>query len=145
LFTLAGAKVESCTPNEDGTHAIVLNRTIFHPQGGGQPADQGTVSTADGSAVFAVHMVKEDRVTGLVEHVGSFTAGGTEALQAAAESLQLTIDKERRRTCARVDCRVCFLHLCARALQASNVTNVTYLYSEASKACASINLRVLFL
>jgi len=101
-FTLEGVMVVSWTPGEDGTHEVVLNKTIFHPQGGGQPADQGTISTADGSTVFNVHMVKEDRATGLVEHNGKFSVGSAESFQTASGSLNLKIDEDRRRTCARV-------------------------------------------
>ena len=101
-FTLEGASVVSCTPCDDGTHVVVLTKTIFHPQGGGQPADQGSISTADGCTVFDVNMVKEDRATGLVEHTGKFSVGSAESFQAGAGSLSLKIDEERRRTCARV-------------------------------------------
>lgn len=101
-FNLEGASVVSCSPSQDGAHVVVLTKTIFHPQGGGQPADQGSISTADGSTVFDVHMVKEDRATGLVEHTGKFSVGSVESFQAGAGSLSLKIDEERRRTCARV-------------------------------------------
>lgn len=37
------AQVLSCTEEPDGRYAIVLDKTLFHPQGGGQPADQGTI------------------------------------------------------------------------------------------------------
>lgn len=37
------ATVLSCTQTEDGPCAVVLDRTLFHPQGGGQPADTGTL------------------------------------------------------------------------------------------------------
>ena len=37
----AEAQVLACTPVEDGGYAITLNATLFHPQGGGQPADGG--------------------------------------------------------------------------------------------------------
>ncbi|CAI0729339.1 alanyl-tRNA synthetase [Serratia entomophila] len=39
----AEARVLACTPAEDGAFAIELDATPFHPQGGGQPADGGTL------------------------------------------------------------------------------------------------------
>lgn len=40
------SKVIRCTPTEDGKFEIVLSSTVFHPQGGGQPSDQGTIAGA---------------------------------------------------------------------------------------------------
>lgn len=39
----ATATVTACTPLGDGTFSVRLDRTLFHPQGGGQPSDTGTV------------------------------------------------------------------------------------------------------
>src|SRR5947209_127044 len=47
------ASVVSVQPHEDGL-AVVLDRTPFHPQGGGQPADRGTI------AGFSVRHVFQD-------------------------------------------------------------------------------------
>ncbi len=35
------AQIIACTAEADGRYAIELDRTLFHPQGGGQPADCG--------------------------------------------------------------------------------------------------------
>lgn len=40
-------------------HVIELDRTLFHPQGGGQPADKGTIN---GIAVDHVHKVVKDTI-----------------------------------------------------------------------------------
>ena len=57
--------------------AVVLDQTIFHPQGGGQPADVGTLEGETG-APFAVSMVRKGP-TGVVRHEGAsappFAAG----------------------------------------------------------------------
>ncbi|NIF22066.1 alanyl-tRNA editing protein [Candidatus Pantoea multigeneris] len=37
------SQVISCTPQEDGRFHVILSATLFHPQGGGQPSDQGTI------------------------------------------------------------------------------------------------------
>ena len=52
--------------------AVVLDQTIFHPQGGGQPADVGTLEGETG-APFAVSMVKKGP-TGVVRHEGTSAA-----------------------------------------------------------------------
>lgn len=46
-----GAQVLSCAP-EKGGFAVVLDRTAFYPEGGGQPADRGTLN---GVPVADVH------------------------------------------------------------------------------------------
>lgn len=38
------AQVLACQPLEDGNYALELDATLFHPQGGGQPADGGTLN-----------------------------------------------------------------------------------------------------
>lgn len=45
------ATVEECSPKGD-QFAVVLNRTAFYPEGGGQPADVGVLNTAN---VLDVH------------------------------------------------------------------------------------------
>ena len=45
------ARVLACTAQEDGTYAVQLDATLFHPQGGGQPSDSGTIA---GIAVLRV-------------------------------------------------------------------------------------------
>lgn len=81
------------TPNVTRT-TVVLDRTIFHPQGGGQPADQGTITLLrrecgdGGSVAFAVESVRDDGA-GVLRHYGSyvgdvvegFTVGDEVALQ----------------------------------------------------------------
>lgn len=45
---------------------IILDRTVFYPQGGGQPGDTGTLILSDGSGVTVLDAVKGD---GEVVHV----------------------------------------------------------------------------
>ena len=40
------AQVVSCSLN-NGVYEVVLNRTAFYPEGGGQPADHGTLGTVN--------------------------------------------------------------------------------------------------
>ena len=49
--------------------SVMLDRTCFHPQGGGQPADSGTITAIDGGEPFAVSMCKKE-AAGVVRHEG---------------------------------------------------------------------------
>ncbi len=40
------AKVTGCTQGKDGTFEVILDRTAFYPEGGGQPSDTGTLGEA---------------------------------------------------------------------------------------------------
>ncbi|MEB6379855.1 alanyl-tRNA editing protein [Leclercia adecarboxylata] len=51
------AQVIRCTEEPDGRYAIELNQTLFHPQGGGQPADRGLIA---GIAVESVSLRGEE-------------------------------------------------------------------------------------
>lgn len=73
---------------EDGRIAIFLDKTIFYPQGGGQPYDTGTIHSASGK-----FNVKETRFNeGLVFHIGEFENGRF----SENENVELNINKERR-------------------------------------------------
>jgi len=50
-------------------HAVVLDKTIFHPQGGGQPADDGTIVADDITFIVKNLQSKDDTIL----HLGSFT------------------------------------------------------------------------
>lgn len=57
------AAVLSCTPQADGRWAVLLDRTAFFPEGGGQPADRGTL-TAEGQSVPVLDV--QERSEGIV-------------------------------------------------------------------------------
>jgi len=89
LFT-ASATVLGIQPLDgDQGWAVMLDSTCFHPQGGGQPADTGTITNIDGGEPFAVKMVKKD-LTGVVAHQGSaapsFGVGAKVKLSVEGES-----------------------------------------------------------
>lgn len=69
--------------------AIVLDRTVFYPMGGGQPGDSGTLSWDGGSAVIADTRYGEDRG---IRHI--VAAGG--ALPAPGAAVRAAIDWDRR-------------------------------------------------
>ena len=55
----------------DERDVVILDETIFYPQGGGQPYDQGTIESS--SASFDVEEVRS--IDGNVRHIGSFRSG----------------------------------------------------------------------
>ena len=65
-----GATCIGASRLESGGWALVLDETIFHPQGGGQPADRGSISVGEGDAkrVFALCGVSKCRVDGVIMH-----------------------------------------------------------------------------
>lgn len=73
---------------EDGKTIVVLDQTIFYPQGGGQPSDTGVIQA--GSKVFNVTEVRF--VNGKVNHIGNFE---TEAFD-LGESVTCRIDLVKR-------------------------------------------------
>ncbi len=49
--------------------AIVLDRTVFYPTGGGQPGDAGTIARPDGSTIAIATAVWDDPAKTIVAHV----------------------------------------------------------------------------
>lgn len=84
-------KVLRCTDDE-----VVLSRTVFHPQGGGQPSDKGTI-TVDQS-VFEVSGVKaSSRNSPVIVHAGTWRP----CPPSDPNSAKASIDADFRRLCAR--------------------------------------------
>lgn len=67
---------------------VILDQTIFYPQGGGQPYDQGTMESESGK--FIVDEVRF--VDGEVRHFGKFYNGKIEP----GEVVRCLVDKTRR-------------------------------------------------
>ncbi len=69
------ARVLSCQPVGNG-YKVVLDQTVFYPEGGGQPADHGFLVTGgDGGPALAVTDVQEEEGR-LVHYVSSATEAG---------------------------------------------------------------------
>lgn len=73
----------------DKGKAVILDETIFYPQGGGQPADNGEIVSED--AVFSVTDVRLDE-DGVVWHFGEFENREFHK----RDKVTLEIDKKRR-------------------------------------------------
>ena len=80
--------------NEKGK-AVILDKTIFYPQGGGQPADKGKIISGD--TIFIVNDVRIDEV-GIVWHFGEFSNGQFKI----GNKVILKIDKDRRKLNAKL-------------------------------------------
>ncbi|RHZ62008.1 putative alanine--tRNA ligase [Aspergillus thermomutatus] len=78
----------------DADHVVVTDQTIFHPQGGGQPSDEGTMTSASGAA-FTVAAVRMDAVReGQVLHFGRFTTAST--VFSEGDTVEQAIDTDKR-------------------------------------------------
>ncbi len=84
----ANAVVVRTQLNEDGTLSVVTDHTIFYPQGGGQPCDMGTMSTAKGALLIT--QVKMDN--GEVLHTGV----SDKDIFTEDEEVNLKVDAARR-------------------------------------------------
>lgn len=73
---------------EDSLMLVELDQTIFYPQGGGQPCDQGTISGS--TAQMLVESVKKEGDA--VVHKGKMLNGSF----TVEENVLLAIDKQRR-------------------------------------------------
>lgn len=83
----AEARVQEIAEENDKT-VVILDATIFYPQGGGQPYDKGAMESGVGKFI-----VEETRFAdGIVKHIGHFEKGGF----SVGEQVKLSVDPERR-------------------------------------------------
>ena len=80
--------------DENGKTVVVLDRTIFYPQGGGQPYDKGMIVGTNGE--FAVDEVRF--ADGIVKHIGSFTKNTFNI----GEAVKCSVEKKRRALMSRL-------------------------------------------
>ena len=76
-----------------GEEGIVLDRTVFYPQGGGQAGDAGELVAADGRRVAVTDTRKDKERPGAILHL---SAPGSPALQ-PGDRVTARIDTARRR------------------------------------------------
>jgi Ser-tRNA(Ala) deacylase AlaX len=84
---------------EDNRLVIILDQTVMHPQGGGQPTDIGIISSCDGKIQFKVNHVQKPRDASYIEHVGDYA---TNEVFSIGQEVVVEIDGERRTTNARI-------------------------------------------
>lgn len=82
------AKVLGVSTNETGKIVVILDQTIFYPQGGGQPYDKGEINTA--TAKFNVEEVRFEE--GIVKHIGNYITGSF----VGGDSVKLIVDSSVR-------------------------------------------------
>ncbi|KAH7513355.1 uncharacterized protein LOC107433272 isoform X1 [Ziziphus jujuba] len=100
------ATVVSYSKGNDGKEVLILENTIFHPQGGGQPADTGVITTTDtvddSDFKFVVQDVRSK--DGVVHHYGFVenSGGQSESKFEVGKEVFLYVDESRRKLNARL-------------------------------------------
>ena len=97
LFAGDATCIESGTEEniKDGSimTTVILDATIFHPQGGGQPTDTGTIKSSDGK-IFEVNMVRQ-RPDNIIVHYGQYQVENSTPFS-KGDLLHLEVDGENR-------------------------------------------------
>jgi alanyl-tRNA synthetase len=87
---------------------VVLDRTPFYAEGGGQLADHGTITTAAGAVVTVTDV--QQPVRGLYVHKGSVTSGEI----VAGDTVDAVVDAGRRRAVSRAHTATHLVHQVVR-------------------------------
>lgn len=90
--------VDNDKPDEQDSHAVFLDETIFHVQGGGQPFDLGTINSA--TANFIVSSVRQAEKDS-VRHTGRFVGGEAQTFS-SGDQINMSIDVARRELNSRI-------------------------------------------
>jgi Ser-tRNA(Ala) deacylase AlaX len=125
----AEARVLAVAPSDDAALAsdpahltLLLDRTVFYPSGGGQPADGGEVRC--GTAVLTVSDVRLK--DGIVRHTGVVSPASAASAFAPGAAVTLRVDGARRELHARVHSAGHLLDVClARCGYPPSVLNPT--------------------
>ncbi|KAL7602383.1 hypothetical protein Lser_V15G22665 [Lactuca serriola] len=97
--------------DDDGRHALILDSTIFHPQGGGQPSDTGFITDVSSSSFkFIVQDVRSKN--GIVYHYGVFEKTA-EDLERGVQVL-LSVNESRRKLNSRLHSAGHLLDVCMK-------------------------------
>lgn len=74
--------------HEEGRDIVILDQTVFYPQGGGQPYDKGVIENSNSK--FIVEEVRF--IDGLVKHTGHFEKGSF----VKGDKVVCLVDEQRR-------------------------------------------------
>eukprot|EP00928_Gymnodinium_smaydae_P070807 TRINITY_DN54575_c0_g1_i1.p1 TRINITY_DN54575_c0_g1~~TRINITY_DN54575_c0_g1_i1.p1 ORF type:complete len:345 (+),score=78.18 TRINITY_DN54575_c0_g1_i1:71-1036(+) len=97
----ASSKLRTIVATPDGKLRLTFDQTVFHPQGGGQPTDVGSIS-ADGLPPLAVTMVSMDKESGAVLHDCTSEAADAWLALKPGSAVTLAVDEAKRRANARL-------------------------------------------
>jgi len=103
---------------EDEKDVVILDQTVFYPQGGGQPYDQGFIQNESGK--FLVEEVRF--LEGIVKHIGKFESGNFEK----GMEIKCIVDRERRKLHSRLHSAGHVLDMAVAALGLSWVPGKGY-------------------
>ncbi|KAA8527460.1 hypothetical protein F0562_034825 [Nyssa sinensis] len=109
------ASIISYFQGEDGRPALILESTIFHPQGGGQPSDTGFITiSADSDSKFVVQDVRSKG--GIVCHYGLVDNTDEEFESKLKKGIEvfLYVDELRRKLNSRLHSAGHLLDACVR-------------------------------
>lgn len=126
----------------DKHYAIVMNQTIFHPQGGGQPSDTGTLRRSNNNT-FIVSAVRMDAMNnGQVLHVGLFGDDGDgEIFFHEGDTVEQAIDVDARLLYSRLHTAGHVLGSAVRHLLSEEVENFDELKASHFPDSASCEFR----
>ncbi len=95
-------KIESVT-EDDNSLGLIFDRTIFHPQGGGQPTDEGEIQASNTELSIKVIGLVYDRTRDVIIHkISKENSGELEAILQLGTIFNQKINKERRLLNARL-------------------------------------------
>ena len=87
--------VVACSVDEEQNKVEVqLDKTCLHPQGGGQPTDEGTISSE--STKLSIDKVTIDRETNVVTHAGKYDEEASEPPFVIGSKVNVNVDAENR-------------------------------------------------
>jgi Ser-tRNA(Ala) deacylase AlaX len=124
-FTLLTSEAKVASVLEENRRTIILlDQTIFYPQGGGQPYDQGVIESSSGK--FLVEEVRF--VDGLVKHIGKFESGNFQV----GETIRCLVDEERRMLHSRIHSAGHVLDMAVTDLKLNWIPGKSYHFPEGS-------------
>ncbi|CAN8272941.1 unnamed protein product [Cochlearia groenlandica] len=103
------ARLVSLSKSEDGRTSLILDSTVFHPQGGGQPSDTGLIEFPGLDVKFSVQDVRAK--DGIVSHYGVVEGGIGINIEKGHEA-DLLVDEPRRKLNSRLHSAGHLLDLC---------------------------------